>query len=314
MFETLRRSLAGAGAVLVLTCSASAVVGISTQFVDVEFDRLKPGGVYNLREISGVPYSIKNRGGLPVEVFLEVQSPSTSAVTSPYEALPDPSWFELSPASLRIEPNSIGFADIIVRIPDDPALKGRHFQAKIWARTNKFGVYSLGVDSRLRFSIGPSPEAVERKALREAVVSLNYDLWPNALYVKAAKTGVVYDVKGEEKKSHLLTNRGEETLTLVPEAVGWPVGSLPLPSGGWETLPDLSWVKFEPAEIAVDALAVKEFKMRIENAPEALKGRKFAFLIALKLPNGMVVNATHRGFVTFAADDKISAPEAPEKK
>lgn len=313
--EMMRRIAGVAAAMFFLAGSAAAIVGLSTQFVDVEFDGLKPGGVYNLRELRGVPYSVKNRSDTPVEVFLEAQAAPGNVLVKPYEALPDPTWIELSPASLRIEPQSVGFADIIMRIPNDPALKGRHFQARIMAHTQKFGAFSVGVNSRLRFSIGPGPEAIERKELEDAIVSLNYDLWPNGFFVKNAKTSSLYDVKAEEKKAHLLTNRGEAPLALVPAAMPWPTGSLPLPSGGWETVQDLSWVKFEPAESAVEPMAVKEIKMRVENAPDSLMGRKIAFLIALKLPNGMVVSMTHRGFVTFAADDKkISAPKAPEQK
>lgn len=297
---------------------AAARIGLSTQFIDVEFEGLKPGGVYNLREVRGVPYTVKNRGTDPVQVQVEAQAPK--AVEPPYEALPDPSWVELNPGTMRIEPESLGFSDIIIRIPDDPALNGRHFQATIWAHTVGTGMLAAGVNSRLRFSIGPGPDTVARRELADAVVSLNYDLWPNALYLSKAKTGALYDGKAAEGRQFMLTNRTEAELKLVPKAVRWPVNSLPLPAGGWEAPEDLSWARFEPSTATVAGLSVQAVKLVVDKAPEALKGKKAAFLIQLQLPNGMVVNQTHRGFVTFPADVPIStpeaaaAPQAPEKK
>lgn len=312
MTQTTKKTCAALALALALAAPAAARIGLSTQFIDVEFEGLKPGGVYNLRELRGVPYTVKNRGSDPVQVQVEAQVPKM--VEAPYEALPDPSWVELNPGTMRIEPESLGFSDIIIRIPDDPALNGRHFHATIWAHTVGTGMLGAGVNSRLRFSIGPGPDTIARRELAEAVVSLNYDLWPNALYLTKARTGARYDGKEAEGRQFMLTNRTEAELRLVPKAVRWPVNSLPLPAGGWEAPEDLSWVRFEPSTATVAGLSVEPVRMALDMAPDSLKGKKAAFLIQLQLPNGMVVNQTHRGFVTFPAEDPISAPKAPEKK
>lgn len=296
---------------LMAAAPAQARIGLTTQFVDVEFEGLKPGGVYNLRELRGVPYTVKNRGDAPVEVLLEAQVPKSTE--APYEMLPDPSWIELNPGRLRIDPESLGFSDIIIRIPDDPTLKGRHFQATIWARTVGTGMLGAGVNSRLRFSIGAGPDTLARRELADAVVQLNYDLWPNALYLTKAKTGARYDGKEAEGRQFMLTNRSEVELNLVPKAVRWPTTSMALPAGGWEAPEDLSWVRFEPSTATVGALSVGAVRVVLDKAPEALKGKKAAFLIQLTLPNGMVINQTHRGFVTFPVET-TTAPIAPEKK
>lgn len=311
--KTTLTTLTLAALALAAAPAAEARIGLSTQFVDVEFEGLKPGGVYNLRELRGVPYTVKNRSDMPVEVAVEAQIPKS--VEKPYEPIPDPSWIEMAPGRMRVDPESLGFSDIVIRLPDDPSLKGRHFQATIWARTVGTGMLGAGVNSRLRFSVGPGPDTVARRELAEAVVQLNYDLWPNALYLNKAKTGVRYDAKAEEGRQFLLTNRADKALELVPAAAPWPTASLALPPGGWEAVEDLSWVGFEPSTAAVDAFTVRELRVVLDKAPASLKGKKAAFLIQLKLPNGMVVNQTHRAFVTFPEDAKpVSAPEAPEKK
>lgn len=306
--------LALAALALAASVPAQARIGLSTQFIDVEFEGLKVGGVYNLRELRGVPYTIKNRGSDPVQVQVEAQVPKT-APEAPYELIPDPSWVELNPGTLRIDPESLGFSDIIIRVPNDPALNGRHFQVTLWAHTVGTGMLGAGVNSRLRFSIGAGPDTLARRELAEAVVQLNYDLWPNALYVTKAVTGARYDAKASEGRQFMLTNRSEVELNLVPKATRWPTNSLPLPAGGWEAPEDLSWVRFEPSTATVSALSVEPLRVVLDKAPEALKGKKVAFLVQLQLPNGMVVNQTHRGFITFPVDAApISAPQAPEGK
>lgn len=304
-------TLALAALALTAAAPAQARIGLTTQFVDVEFEGLKPGGVYNLRELRVVPYTVKNRGDAPVDVAVEAQIPKSTE--APYEMLPDPSWIELNPGRLRIDPESLGFSDIIIRIPDDASLKGRHFQATIWARTVGTGMLGAGVNSRLRFSIGPGPDTLARRELADAVVQLNYDLWPNALYLTKAKTGARYDGKEAEGRQFMLTNRTEAELNLVPKAVRWPTASLALPAGGWEAPEDLSWVRFEPSTATVSGLSVQAIRVVLDGAPEHLKGKKAAFLIQLTLPNGMVINQTHRGFVTFPAET-TTAPQTPEKK
>lgn len=313
MTTTKRLAYLAAALALAAAAPAQARIGLSTQFIDVEFEGLKPGGVYNLRELRGVPYTVKNRGSEGVQVAVEAESPK-AAPEAPYESIPDPSWVELNPGTMRIEPESLGFSDIIIRIPDDPALVGRHFQVTLWAHTVGTGMLQAGVNSRLRFSIGPGPDTMARRELAAAVVQLNYDLWPNALYLSKAMTGALYDGKAAEGRQFMLTNRTDAELQLVPKAVRWPVNALPLPAGGWEAPSDVSWVRFEPSTATVAGLSVEPVRVVLDNAPEALKGKKVAFLVQLQLPNGMVVNQTHRGFVTFPADATISAPSAPEKK
>ncbi|MDE2293020.1 MAG: hypothetical protein KGL53_13135 [Elusimicrobia bacterium] len=302
------RILAAAALSALLALPAGAAVGIASQFIDVEISGLKPGKSYNIRELEGVPYSVVNKGDAPADIAVDAQIPHKSDVQAPYEAIPDPSWVEMIPSRLRVDPNGVGFADVVIHVPDDPKLKGRHFQVTLWSHTLGTGLISAGVQSRVRFSIGPSPETQAERALAAAVVTLNYDLWPNAIYASDAATGARYDVQAREGRQWMLTNRADKPLTLVPEAAPWPVNSLALPAGGWEAVKDLGWVKFDPPVVTVDPFSVKPIKLVVDHAPAALAGKRAAFLVQLKLTNGMVVSANHQVFVTFAA------PQAPEKK
>ena len=284
-----------AGVLTLGATGAEATIGLSSQFVNVAMENLEPGKSYNLLELRGLPYTVKNRGDAPVEVLIELQAPTTAEVMASYEPIPDPTWLSISPRQLRLEPGEPGFAALTITIPNDPKLVGRHFQGLIWARTMTTGLLAAGVRSSVRFSIGAGPETLEERARDKAMVALNYDLWPAALYVKKARAGV-YDPQKEEGRQFVLTNRAEEPLELVVTAVPWERLALP---AGYEAPLDLSWVKVETPKVTVDPVSLERVRLKMD-IPESLKGKKLAFLIQLSLPIGTIVNRTNRVLVEVA--------------
>lgn len=178
-----------------------------------------------------------------------------------------------------------------INVPSDPKYVGRHFHGVVWARTLNTGLLAAGVKSNVRFSIGKGPETLAEEERQKQMVELNYELWPSALYVLQAKAGN-YDVKAQEKKSLKLTNRDEQPLVLTVKAVKWS-GSKPV---GYETPDDVSWAKFEPETVKVDAESLKDIKLVLD-VPKELKGKKIAFLVQLALPIGTVVNMSNRVYV-----------------
>lgn len=280
-----------------LTRLAWAKIGLSTQFVDAVVEGMRPGRAYNLRELKGIPYTVKNRGDADAEVLVEVTIPKKEDLKEGYEAIPDPSWVTILPNRHRINPHSAAFSDIVIQLPDDKTLDGRHFQANIWAHMVGGGFLAAGVYSRIRFSVGPGPAALELEKRTKAMVTLNFDLWPTALYLVKARAGERYSAKKVEKKSFKLTNRADAPLEVVFKATSWStqLGAMP---EGYQSAEDLAWVKFKPAQIKVKPERVSEIEIVLE-APESLKGQKIGFLVQLSLPIGTVISNTHRVFVAF---------------
>ncbi|MEK7745666.1 MAG: hypothetical protein AAB576_03295 [Elusimicrobiota bacterium] len=279
------------------TAPCRAKIGLSSQFVNVVLENLKPGGVYNIREIKGVPYTIKNRGDDPAEVLVEVIIPPTAQLRAPYEPIPDPTWIQVNPSRMRIGAGEMGFSDLIISVPNDEKLRDRHFWAQLWGHTLETGLFAVGVKTEIRFSIGKGPATLAEEKRRKAMVDLNYDLWPSALYVKNARTGP-YDVKKEEKRSFKITNRAEKAVDLVFKAVPWQSGvSAPQ---GYEKIEDLGWVKFSPDAVSVEPDSVQDIRLLLD-VPEAMKGRKVAFLVQVSLPIGVVVGASHQVYVEVPA-------------
>lgn len=289
--KTMKTALGAAAMLLCLAAAGRAKVGLSSQFINVVLENLKPGRSYNLRELKGIPYTVKNRGDGPVEVSLEVIPPAAKELIAPYEAIPDPSWITLTPSRAFLGAGEPAFSDLTINVPDDPKYIGRHFQGVVWARTLNTGLLAAGVKSNVRFSIGKGPETLAEEERQKQMVELNYELWPSALYVLQAKAGK-YDVKAVEKKSLKLTNRDEQTLELTVKAVKWS-GSKPV---GYETPDDVSWAKFEPETVKVDGESLKDIKLMLD-VPKELKGKKIAFLVQLSLPIGTVVNMSNRVYV-----------------
>lgn len=289
--ERLKTAALAAAMMFGPASEAGAKVGLSSQFINVVLENLKPGRSYNLRELKGIPYTVKNRGDSPVEVVLEVIPPGEKEMVAPYEAIPDPSWLQLSPSRAILGAGEPAFSDLTIKVPDDPKYVGRHFHGVIWAHTLNTGFMAAGVKSNVRFSIGKGPETLAEEERQKQMVELNYELWPSALYVLQAKPGS-YDVKKAEKKSLKLTNRDDKELVLTVKAVPWS-GSKP---EGYETPEDVSWAKFVPDTVTVDAESLKDIKLMLD-VPESLKGKKVAFLVQLALPIGTVVNMSNRVYV-----------------
>ena len=288
--KAMGRAVAMAG---LLASAAQAKVGVGSKFADAVLENLTPGLSYNIRELRGIPYTINNVGDAEQEVGVEVVRPAQGELQPGYEPIPDPNWIKLTPSQHRIPRGGMAFSDIIITIPDDPKLQGRHFQAAIWAHTVNTGLLGAGVKSRIRLSVGPGPDSLAAEKRRKAMVTLNFDVWPQALYVNEAAAGGRYDVKKREKKSVKITNRGEERLEVLVKSVPWlNVNALP---EGYEA-GDPAWLKFKPESLKIKPDRVKEVKV-ILDIPAEQKGKKLAFLYYLTLPGGTEISTVNRVLV-----------------
>jgi hypothetical protein len=289
---------AGICAALLLSAESSrAAMGLTSKFVDVVIENMKPGHSYNLRELKGVPYEVKNKGDAPVNVVIEIVPPEKKQLQDSYEPIPDPSWIKATPDKHGMAAGSNAFSDLIISVPDDPALAGRHFQAMIWSHTVGTGFLGVGVKTRLRFSIGAGPESLAAEKKRKAMVTLNFDIWPETMYVTGAATGKKYDIKKKEGKSFKIANRADEAMELELKSTPWdPRFTLP---EGYEAAPDPQWLVLKPAKLKLDPNSITEVKI-FTQIPEEHKGKKFAFVVSSNLPDAMTLTASNRVLVTVA--------------
>ncbi|PJA15427.1 MAG: hypothetical protein COX66_10130 [Elusimicrobia bacterium CG_4_10_14_0_2_um_filter_63_34] len=282
-------------------------VGLSSQFVSVVLEGLQVGRNYNLLELRGVPYTVKNRGDGPANIVIDIEQPDPKNLLPGYEPIPELNWLSVTPNEMRINPGDSGFAALTINIPKGEQYIGRHYHGVVWAHIKTTGWFSAGVRSNIRFSTGKSPETLQEEEKYRSMVALNYDMWPSALYLKKAAVGK-YESEAGEKKSFLFTNRDEEPIELVITPVPWARPTLP---PGYEKVNDLGWVRFEPSTIKADGLSIEKVKL-VMDIPEQYAGKKIAFMARLSLPIGTIVNMTHRVLVEVAPKD--GAVKTEEKK
>lgn len=272
-----------------------ATIGLSTRFVDVTLENVQVGVVYNLRQLRQMPYVIRNRSDIPVEVEIIVRPPTAGELTLGYEALPDPSWIKMVPNRLRIDANKDGFAEIVLQVPDDKNYVGRHYQAIFRAYTLKTGLFSASVESRFRFSTGPGPESLLKEAKEKAMMSLDFDITPPEFFVDGVEPGIKLNLKKDYQRTIKVTNRAETPLNLKFNSVNWD--HYPLPAG-YEPTPDPSWLVFKStvAKIPSDTIVSLEPIIQIPKE-EQHYGKKYAFLVKTDIVLGVDLEVYNRIYV-----------------
>ncbi|MBI3298904.1 MAG: hypothetical protein HYZ75_12110 [Elusimicrobia bacterium] len=262
----MTRALTLLAAVLLGAAPAGAQIGLATSFVEVSIDGLEPGRVHGLADFSELEYPVRNLGGKAVEALLKAERPARAAPF--YEPIPDPAWIRFSSAALKLQPGASASAEVLIALPDDPRLFGRHFEASIWARTRGAGGLAAGVRSRLRFSVGPPPGAPEERAPR----SLACLLGPEDVHVRRAKP------------AHRLSLRvaSRESLPLELLVRAFPAPKVPR---GFQPVEPSAWVIFKPARLrlAPKGSAVLELEWA---APAELRGRRVAFALRAEASDG----------------------------
>ncbi|MBV9080045.1 MAG: hypothetical protein JO102_02880, partial [Elusimicrobia bacterium] len=138
--------------------------GIRTEFGDVQIDNLGIGRTYNLRDLAGTPLKVTNTGPDSVNLVMSVEIPKPDTIAPQrrelgFKPVPSLDWVSLGRSQFIVPPGDSAYTDVIIKIPDDPSLYGKKFQADIYSRTTGGDAFlHLGVWSHLQMSIVRSPE------------------------------------------------------------------------------------------------------------------------------------------------------------
>lgn len=272
-----------------------ATIGISTRFIDVVLEYVEVGQIYNLRQLRNVPYTVKNRSSVPMDIEIEVMIPSKDELKPNFEAIPDPTWIQIIPKKIRAEANSTVFADLILQIPDDRAYVGKHYQAKIRAYSVNTGQFSVATQGFLRFSTGPGPETLKEEKKRTAMTTLDFDITPSDLLVEGVEPGKSFNVKKENRKKLKITNRADTPLKLKFSSVGVNKSQI---SDAYEPAPNPSWLKLKQTEYTIPANTIIDIDLIIEIPKEEIHyGKKYAFQIKTDISVGIELEYYNRLYV-----------------
>lgn len=262
--------------------------GIAAQFADVVLSKLEPGGVYNLRALRGLTFTVLNNYEATRDFTVLTRQPSSTQLEEGYEPIPDPSWVKVVPNSFRLAHREDVRCTIIISIPDDEQYRGRHFQVGLLA-TVKPDPFAKGVsfisqvEYRLRFSVGiEAPKTILAQEKKERFLMLNYRLEPESLYVREVEIG----------KQIKLGKRGIPALKVInlgPEKVILRIKSVPCEkrfglASGYEPTPNPDLLKCTKDAIKVKSNQIIDIPLvlKVPDEPEYL-GKKYAFIIVAEL-------------------------------
>lgn len=289
--------IAGAAAALLLAApGARADIGLAARFGEVVLEGAKPGKSYSLREASRLPFAVQNRGDAPAEIVVESLIPGRGDLSKGYEAVPDPGWLKAVPERMTIPAKGLGYFDLILTLPEDAALEGRHFQATVRARMAGSGPLALAIENKVRVSVGPGPAGLAAEKKAKAMARLDFDVKPRELYLAGVAAGRPFDSRRAQKKAVRAANYGDEALELAFTAAAWEPGA-ELPEG-YEPLPDPAWVRLSPSPLKVKGGAIGQASVVVDIPDEARhRGKKYAVLIRTGLSSGYWLDAPVRVFV-----------------
>jgi hypothetical protein len=283
---------------LLAPAGAWAKVGLGARFGDVILEGAKPGQTYSLREASRVPFAIENRGDAATDVVIEFERPARENLAPDYALIPDPSWFKAVPDRLSLAPHGMGFCDILLTIPDDPALVGKSYQVAVWGRSVSTGgsVMGAAVQGRIRVSIGPGPDSIKEEKRQKAMQQLDFDVSPKDLFLVGVPVGKPWDAKKEAKKSIRVANYAPDKLVVVFAAEKWDRrNSIP---AGYEEIPEPSWIKLVKATVSVaqDEIGQASLVVDVPDKPEN-RGKKWVAMLRPSLATGYWLDAPVKLFV-----------------
>jgi hypothetical protein len=288
-----RYSLFVAWLVLLVPGTARSL-GLAMKFVDITLENVAPGASFNLRVIRNLPLVVINLDAVNEhDIVVESVLPKVEEMKENYEPIPDPSWIKIVPTRFRLGPKASASADVIVTIPDDPKLIGKHFEAILWAHTDPrrqmakgTGVLiQAGLRSRFRMSIGtmgPASLQREKKMKRLAEINTNFSISPDNLFVQNVALGKPVDLKLEKKAALRVINEADEPVKLRFDPI-IPDENI-LPQSGYVYAPEPKWLTIRPDVITTPGTAIKEVRLtvNIPDKPE-YRGQKYMFLVRTTL-------------------------------
>lgn len=278
MKNTTYRGIGIATLILFIASTTYSTIGLGTRFGTIVLEKLEPGGVYNITRLRSLPLIVINSGSSEVNAAIEIEKPSESELKEGYEPIPDPSWVRVVPDRFKLMPGEEMRCEVIISIPDDKKLIGKHYQLKIWSHTVGEDAFGAGVVNRMFFSIGTlGPETLQRAKRERALFAVEMDVSPDKLYL-TVPVGRKVNITKELEKSILVVNKSKVDLTVKVESVENKL-NFPLPEGYIFT-PDTRLLTFRAQELKVKKFSVKDVDLLIKIPDEEkYRGAKLMFIV-----------------------------------
>jgi hypothetical protein len=261
--------------------------GLRTPFGEVIVRNVKIGQTYSLYKLLNLPMRVINTGNEETDIAIEVIHVSTSELRKGYEQIGSTDWVRLERSSFTVGPSREAVTDVIINLPNDPALLGRRFEADIFSRTISIrGMYVVGLQSKLLMHVDSTPpteEELKKKFVDENLANLDFTVIPVNSHVTGIPIGQAVDLRKEKKINIKLINPNERDLNFRVRSVPHWESMIQLPDG-YEAPSDPKWLVPEKDVVKVEGNSIGETSMTLTIPKEdQYRAKKFFFILSFEV-------------------------------
>jgi hypothetical protein len=280
------RQILTAAAILALAMTARAA-GLRTPFGEVVVRNLKIGQTYSLYKLVNLPLRVVNTGGEDVDLAIEEIRVPRGEIRAGYDLVPSLDWVRVEKSSFTLGPNREAATDLIITIPNDPALLGRRFETDFWSHTvNGRGNLAVGIQSKLLLQVDSTPpteDELKKKFVDETLSNLDFTVLPSENDLGQADLGREMDLRKERKISIKLINPNERALNFRVRSIPVWESLIGLPEG-YEAAYNPQWLAPEREIVKVAGNSIGETSMKLTIPDEErTRGRKFFFILSFEI-------------------------------
>jgi hypothetical protein len=313
------RAILTTAALLAAAVRVSANIGLRTPFGEVVIRNIKIGRTYSMYQLVNMPLRLVNTGDVGLDLKIMTIKTPPNEVRNGYEAIPSTDWVRVALSTMTLAPNREGATDVIISIPNDPALLGRRFQADILSYTLPGrNAYSAGIQSKLLLYIDSTPpteDELKKKFVDEHEANMDFSITPINAALGDVPLGRDVDLRRERKLAIKLVNPNDRKLNFRVRSI--PVWeSLIVPSDGYEGAYNPQWLKPEKDVVAVDGDSIGETSLKLKIPDEERnRGKMFLFVVSFDLLEQKIpTHVYYRLFVTTVASAKNAGGAAAPAK
>jgi hypothetical protein len=250
-----------------------------------------------------VPFRVKNTGAATIDLQVDVNVPQDSMIGKQrkqlgYKAIPSPDWIKLTQTKFIVPSGESAITDILITIPNDPALYGKKFQASLYSRTIGEGALNVGVWSHLLIDVALSPEEqarIEKNRKKGLPTGMEYSLLPDKLVLENFPIGKKVAIRKAFRRTIMLANSG--TINAQLKATVIPIKESPLTLQlEYEAPPDVTWMKLGRTLFDIEPSNFEDpgIEISLPNDP-SIKGKKYMFVIKVEPSDPDITGVTYFG-------------------
>lgn len=274
-------------AAMMLLALPTIAAGLRTAFGEVVVQNIKIGQTYSLYKLLNLPMRVVNTGAEETDVKIEVINISSAEVRPQYEPIGALDWVRVGQSTFTVGANREAACDLIISLPNDPALLGRRFEADILSRTiSSRGMFGVALLSRLLIHVDSAPsteEELKRKFVDEAIANLDFTVLPDNAAIANVAVGRRVDLRKEHKIAIKLINPNERAVSFRVRSVPSWESEIRAPEGYVDS-PDPKWLTPDNDVVKVDGDSIGQTAMSLTIPDDdRYRGKNYFFLLSFEV-------------------------------